>query len=131
MAPTACCKAGPASGAVFHHHAKAAGIADALHRRRLHHDQEGFADRGIFAEQRALDGGGRLRRVLGALGEIVEDQKDRTCIRRIGEGGTEKPTMLMAFRTPGVFSASSVACFMTLSVRSSEAPGGNCAATIR
>ena len=43
----------------------------------------------------------------------------------------EKPTMLTACATPGIFSAMSTARLITSSVRSSEAPGGSCATTIR
>ena len=43
----------------------------------------------------------------------------------------EKPTMLTTLPTPGVLRTSSAARFIAVSVRSSDAPGGNWAATIR
>ena len=43
----------------------------------------------------------------------------------------EKPTMFTAPTTPGIFSAMSTARRFTSSVRASDAPGGNCATTIR
>ena len=54
-------------------------------RRRQHHDQEGFLDGGMLAEQRRLNGSrrfGRVRRVL----ERIEDHEDRAGIGRVGEG---------------------------------------------
>jgi len=44
----------PAAGAVLHHHAEAAGIADTLHRRRRDHEDQRLLDRGEFLVQASL-----------------------------------------------------------------------------
>ncbi len=67
----------PAPGAILDHHAEAAGIADAPHRRRLHHEDERLLDRRELAEQRALDRGRRLARILGPLLERLEHDEER------------------------------------------------------
>ena len=75
-----------AAAAVLDHHAKAAGIADAGHRRRLDHEDERFLDRGELAEQRSGDGGGRLLGIAGALLPRLQGEKDGAGIGSIGEG---------------------------------------------
>ena len=77
---------GSLSGAILDHHAKAAGGADAEHRRRQHRDDEGVLDDRQPAVQLGLDRRRRLARIVAALGVIVEHQKQRAGIGRIGEG---------------------------------------------
>ncbi len=55
-------------------------------RRRQHGDDEGVLDPRQPLEQFGLDGGSRLARILGALLERIEHQKQRAGIGRIGEG---------------------------------------------
>ena len=76
----------PAAAAVLDHHAEAAGVADAVHRRRLHHEDQRFLDRRQLAEQRALNAGRGLVRIPGPVLEGIEHQEGRAGIRRVGEG---------------------------------------------
>ena len=62
--------------------------------------------------------GSRITKIAPAFGALVKV-------------AAEKPTRVKACATPGVSSAMSMARRITSSVRSSEAPGGSCAITIR
>ena len=71
-----------APGAVLDHHAEAAGIADAGNRRRRGNEDQAVLDRLQAHEQLALDRGGRLPRICGALLERIERDEDGARIRR-------------------------------------------------
>ena len=66
-----------APGAILDHHAEAAGIADARHRRRRGDEDQPVLDRRQLLEQLALDRGGRLLRIGRALLERIERDEDR------------------------------------------------------
>ena len=130
---TALCSAcRPAAGAVLDHHAEAAGIADALHGRRLDHDDE--APPGSAASRLnsspwmpAAD----LRGSRRALLERLEHQEERAGVRRMGEGRAGKADDVDRLRDARRFSAMSTTRRITSSVRDSDEPGGSCAATMR
>ena len=65
-----------------------------------------------------LANGSSTRNIAAALGELVKV-------------APEKPTISMAWATPGVASEMSEARRATASVRASDAPGGNCMTAIR
>ena len=113
-----------AAALVLHHHLEAAGIADAAHRRRLNHDDEGFLDRAkprLQAGAHPLDG-----ETLGdAVIERLHGHEDRAGVGRIGEGGAVEAGEGHRVSTPSVSRMILVALRTTASVRSSDAPGGS------
>ena len=121
--PASAC--GPAAGAVLDHHAEAAGVADARHRRRQHHDHQRFLDRRKLAGTAApwmpaADWSGSLAR----FSKSIEHQEHRAGIRRIGEGRAgEADDVDARARRPAPSSAMSTARRCTASVRVERSAG--------
>ena len=91
----------PAAAAVLDHHAEAAGVADAGHRRRLHHEDQRLLDRGELPQQRAGDRGRGLIRISRALLPRIEGEEDRPGIGGIGEGRAGEADEIDAVRDAG------------------------------
>ena len=87
-----------ASGAIFDHHAEAAGIADAGNRWRRGNENQPVMDRLQTLKKLALDCGCRLPRILRPFLERIERHEYRAGIGRIGKGRPGKSDNIHSVR---------------------------------
>ena len=119
-------------GAVLDLQLEAADGAEALHRRRREHRDEGVLDGGELLVQLAGDRRRRSGRAsLRSSNGFSVDEHDAG-VRAVGEAVDRQARETRPrFSTPGCFSAMSPMRRITSSVRSSVAPSGSCAKPTR